>query len=255
MISQGLPEESLILITTQFLSVFENDDAWLDCLKTLGIKKVRHTRIITEGALIGSLVAHGFNLDMVIVSDDAGQFNILNHALCWVHAERLINKLIGLTEEQKQAVQDIRAEIWELYASLKEFKAQPGNEKKTVIKAKFDEIFTKKTCFASLNNALKRIHRNKRELLRVLDFPDTPLHNNLSENDIQNMSNAEKSAGRPEVIWDDNAEIRSQRLKKTCRKLKISFWEYLKDRLSSANVIPDLSDIITIKALQLSVEL
>ena len=127
--------------------------------------------------MIGSLVTHGFNLDMFIVSYDAGQFNVLNHSLCWVHAERLINKLIGLTEEQKQAVQDIRAEIWELYASLKEFKAQPGNEKKASIKAKFDEIFTKKTCFASLNNALKRIHRNKRELLRVLDFPDTPLNN------------------------------------------------------------------------------
>ena len=255
MISQGLPKEPFILITTQFLSVFENDDAWLDCLKTLGIKKVRHIRIITEGALIGSLVAHGFNLDMVILSDDASQFNVLNHALCWVHAERLINKLIGLTEEQKQAVQDIRAEIWELYASLKEFKAQPSNEKKTSIQAKFDKIFTKKTCFAFLNNALKRIHRNKRELLRVLDFPVTPLHNNLSENDIREYVKRRKISGSIRSDLGRQCRDTFTSLKKTCRKLTISFWEYLKDRLSGANEIPDLSDIITIKALQLSVEL
>jgi len=29
------------------------------------------------------------------MSDDAGQFNILLHALCWIHAKRTINKLFG----------------------------------------------------------------------------------------------------------------------------------------------------------------
>ena len=67
MISQGLPQESLTLITTQFLMVFENDDAWMDCLKKLGIKKVRHIRIATEGALIGSLVVHGFRACLKII--------------------------------------------------------------------------------------------------------------------------------------------------------------------------------------------
>jgi len=34
-------------------------------------------------------------------------------------------------------------------------------------------------------------------------------------------------------------------LKKTCRKLGISFWDYLCDRLSGANNIPPLPEIVS----------
>jgi hypothetical protein len=32
--------------------------------------------------------AYGFLRDAVVLSDDAGQFDVGQHALCWVHAER-----------------------------------------------------------------------------------------------------------------------------------------------------------------------
>ena len=67
--------------------------------------------------------------------------------------------------------------------------------KKPILRPQFDKIFTQKTCFASLNNALKRIYRNKPELLRVLDFPDIPLHNNTSENDIRDYVKRRKVSG------------------------------------------------------------
>jgi len=35
---------------------------------------------------------------VVIVSDGTGQFVILLYALCWVHAERLVHKLIPLND-------------------------------------------------------------------------------------------------------------------------------------------------------------
>ena len=60
-------------------------------MESLGIKKPWHIKMVTEGALIGSLIEHGFNTEMVIISDDTGQFNVMIHALCWGHAERLIN--------------------------------------------------------------------------------------------------------------------------------------------------------------------
>ena len=100
------------LVTSKFSTVCEDDIAWDEFVKSLGIEKPLYIKIITEGALIGSLIEHGFNTDMVIVSDDAGQFNVLIHALCWIHAERLINKLIGLTDKQKEAVKSIRSDIW-----------------------------------------------------------------------------------------------------------------------------------------------
>jgi len=40
---------------------------------------------------------HGFLREAVIVSDDAGQFNIAQHELCWVHAERLVHRLDAFT--------------------------------------------------------------------------------------------------------------------------------------------------------------
>lgn len=252
MISQGLPQDPLTLVTTKLLTVFQDDIAWYEFLKSLGIEKPRHIRIATEGALIGSLIEHGFNTDMVIVSDDAGQFNVLIHALCWVHAERLINKLIGLTDDQKEAVKSIRSDIWEFYTSLKDFKEQPDDEKKADIEAQFDKIFTQKTCFASLNNALKRICRNKPELLRVLDSPDIPLHNNLSENDIRDYVKRRKVSGSTRNDLGRKCRDTFTSLKKTCRKLKISFWGYLKDRLCGLNEIPSLPDLVTIKALDLN---
>ena len=56
---------------------------------------------------------------MVIVSDDAGQFRLGDHALCWVHAERLVHKLVPANNQQRRAVELTRTLIWWLYADLK----------------------------------------------------------------------------------------------------------------------------------------
>ena len=60
-------------------------------------------RIATEGALWGAIKAHGLLPETVIVSDDAGQFAVGRHALCWVHAERLVHKLDTFTDQQRAA--------------------------------------------------------------------------------------------------------------------------------------------------------
>jgi hypothetical protein len=65
-------------------------EMWLD---KHGINAPRHRKIITEGALMGGLLAQGIPVNFSIVSDDAGQFNVFDHALCWINAERIINRL------------------------------------------------------------------------------------------------------------------------------------------------------------------
>ena len=42
---------------------------------------------------------------------------------------------------------------------------------KSTLEARFDAIFTQKTEYATLNSLLKRLYRNKAELLQVLDHP------------------------------------------------------------------------------------
>lgn len=244
MASHGLANAQIVKLVPLMPSVFENIDHWEAKLNELGITGARHIQIATEGALLGSIFEHGFNRDMVIISDDAGQFNILTHALCWIHAERTFCKLIGYSDENIQALDNTRSQIWELYAELKEYKKSPDDQKKARIESRFDEIFTRQTCFASLNQALKRIYQNKSELLLVLDRPDIPLHNNLSERDIREYVKRRKVSGSTRSSPGRKCRDTFTSLKKTCRKLGVSFWEYIKDRVANLNAVPRLSDLM-----------
>ena len=177
MAAQNLPKVVLEKLAARGDRVFANQAQWQVALKGWGITDGRHVRIATEGALLGSALEHGLNPQLAIVSDDAGQFNVLLHALCWIHAERLLAKLVGFNDEQRQALEDVRAAVWQLYRDLKDYKAGPTAQAKQALKARFDALCTTTTCFTSLNKALKRMHRNKDELLLVLERPDLPLHN------------------------------------------------------------------------------
>ena len=88
---------------------------------------------------------------MVIVSDDAGQFNVFSHALCWVHAERLVHKLIPLNDQHRIDIQDVRDQIWTLYRDLKIFQKNPIPEQKDELAIRFETIFFQKNSFEILN--------------------------------------------------------------------------------------------------------
>ena len=245
-----LPQTPFNLLKAQKDNIFENEQQWKDNLKVLGISKNRHIQIATEGALLGSVLNHGFSRELVIVSDDAGQFNLLLllHALCWIHAERLINKLIPFNDNQREAIKLIRSKIWKFYDDLKKYKVAPDKKKKTELEARFNDIFTTKTCFATLNQVLKRLYENKAELLLVLDRPELPLHNNLSEGDIREYVMRRKISASTRSILGRKCRDTLLSLKKTSRKLNVSFWKYLYDRESKENKIPDLSELIRLKA-------
>ena len=110
------------LLAAHPAKVFADEATWKAHLAVLGIDRLAVTpdpvRIATEGALWGTIQAHGLLPGTVIVSDDAGQFRLGEHALCWVHAERLIHKLVPTTDEQRRAIELKRTLIWWLYADL-----------------------------------------------------------------------------------------------------------------------------------------
>ncbi len=227
---------------------FSTKEEWDSFLTDSGIVKPRHVQIVTEGALLGSVLEHGINKELVIVSDDAGQFNILLHALCWIHAERNIKKLVGFNEGQRQALKSVRGLIWDFYDDLKAYKENPDPSKIEELEERFDEIFSTQTCFASLNMALSKILSNKSELLLVLKRPEIPLHNTGSENDIREYVTVRKiSAGTRSDLGRKCRDTFTSH-KKTCRKNDISFWDYLGDRLSGLNLIPRLADLIRRRA-------
>jgi len=196
--------------------------------------------------LWGSIAEQGLLKDAVIVSDGAGQFRIAEHALCWVHAERLIHKLDTFCKAQVQAKERIRARIWRLYKALKAYRQAPAPRRASELRRRFDAIFSAETGFATLDRLLARLLAQKDELLMVLKRPDIPLHTNGSENDIRCQVTRRKiSAG---TRSDEGRDSRDAflGLMKTCAKHAISFWDYLGDRLGApeAPAVPTLAELV-----------
>jgi len=229
---------------------FADQAAWKAHLDQLGISALQVTpdpaQIATEGALWGSVREHGFLPNTVIVSDDAGQFMVGRHALCWVHAERLVHKLDTFTDLHRTAQEWVRALIWWFYADLKAYRADPTARRRNEMRARFDRIFRRRTGFVTLDRLLERLHANKPELLMVLDRPEIPLHTNGSERDIRSHVTKRKISGGTRS--DNGRDCRDAflGLMHTCTKLGISFWDYLGARLAipGQQVIPYLPDLI-----------
>jgi hypothetical protein len=218
---------------------FTSQAAWNAHLERLGISALTvnpdPVTVATEGALWGSLKAHGFLPNTVIVSDDAGQFNVGQHGLCWVHAERLVHKLDAFTDEQRKAQRRIRALIWWFYGDLKAYRQQPTKERKAALRARFERIFKRKTGFVTLDRLLARLHANKAELLMVLERPEIPLHTNGSENDVRCQVTRRKISGGTRSDAGRDCRDAFLGLSKTCAKLGITFWDYLGSRLAVTN--------------------
>ena len=250
--SYKLPKGPLEALSAQQGQRFEDKEQWEAGLASLGITRKRHVRIATEGGLLGSVVSGQLNPQLAVMSDDAGQFDVLAHALCWIHAERTLAKLVGFNDLQREALEAVRTQVWDFYRDLKDYKIAPNAEKKAELEKRFDEIFTQKTCFATLNQALKRLHNNRSELLLVLERPDIPLHNNESERDIREYVKKRKISGSTRSELGRQCRDTFASLKKTCRKLGVSFWAYLKARLSGSDTIPPLPEIIRQRAQEAS---
>lgn len=182
--------------------------------------------------------------DLAILSDDAGQFDVLLHALCWVHAERNVVKLVGFDDAQREALAGVRSQLWAIYDALKAYKLNPRKRERTRIEKAFEALCTTRTCFETLNQALKRMHRSKAELLRVLDRPELALHNNASERAIRESVKKRKISGSTRSADGRRCRDTFASLKKTCRKHALSFWAYLNDRLFGTGRIAPLAECV-----------
>lgn len=229
--------------------VFSSPKQWERHLRALGLTDLKvapdPVTIASEGALWGAIRHQGLLKDAVVVSDDAGQFHVGRHALCWVHAERLVHKLVPANDKQRNTVAVAKRMIWWFYGRLKEYKLAPNPQRAALLRAQFDRIFRRRTGYATLDSLFKRLHRNKDDLLRVLERPDIPLNTNASENDIRAFVTKRKISGGTVSEKGRDARDVMLGLAKTCMKLKLSFYHYLGARLvSAAHPMPPLSSLV-----------
>jgi hypothetical protein len=191
---QNLPELKLKLLERARGQKFTSRADWMEFLKRLGIKEKQDVKTAIEGALIGSILKRRINSNFSIISnaaitsmwlptlpascrrgDDAGQFDVLLHGLCWIHSERVITSLHTVSFEQDELIKEALNDFWGVFKMLHAYKTEPSVEKRRKIEIRFTEVFSRQTSYPSLNKALKSLKNKKSELLLVLEKPEIPL--------------------------------------------------------------------------------
>ena len=243
---QGISEKTQAILDANYEKRFTCEKAWKKFLEIHGISSKKDIRLATEAALLGSAIEHGLPPDTEILSDAAKQFDIciLVNAFCWIHEERHYRKFIALAEEEKAWIVKIRNGIWDLYEKLKTYKKRPEKDLRQKIEISFDKLFGSKTGYQSIDHLLGNTLSRKEGLLQVLNYPWIALHNNDCERDIREYVKRRKISGSTRSELGRKARDTFTSLKKTCRKLGICFWDYLRDRIGKYGRIPPLSDLI-----------
>ena len=247
--SQGISLERkarLAGVVGKGIRIISGEKAWERQLAAWNIRGDEPRRIVTEAALFGALMHYEMYVGQPLVSDDAGQFKIsgLLHALCWLHAERSIRKLVALSPREQEAVDGVRDAVWKYYQRLRAYRESPTPQRKAALERDFERLFRRRTGFADLNEALRRIHEKRDDLLLVLQRPEIPLHNNLSESDIREWAKRRKISAGTRSELGRRCRDTFISLKKTCRKLGVSFWRYLQDRIRGAREILALPELM-----------
>lgn len=140
-------------------------------------------------------------------------------------------KLSPLVSRHADALTAFQDRFWDYYAALQKYRAVPTEELAIKLRQDVDELFVTRTGYEALDQRIAKTESNRDELLTVLSEPAVPLHNNASE------LGARVSARRRDV----SLHSRSQRgvramdifttLVQSSKKLSLSVYAYLRDRL------------------------
>jgi hypothetical protein len=189
----------------------------------------------------------------LLLCDDAPQFNWIaaESALCWVHEGRHYKKLMPVFAHHLELLNDFRKQFWDFYHALWAYKRQPTSEGSDWLEREFDRLFSTCTGYAALDAQIVRTRKKKASLLMVLKYPEIPLHNNPAELGARQRVRKRDVSFGPRTQEGGKAWDTFMSLAATARKLGISFYQYIHDRISQANQMPSLANMIEIRASEL----
>lgn len=188
-----------------------------------------------------------------LVCDDAPQFQQVTEevALCWVHEGRHYAKLTPSVPSYRALLEAFRTRFWAYYRELLAYKRQPTPEERARLSAAFDELFTPATGYAALDERIALTRAKKADLLRVLEHPELPLHNNPAELAARRRVRKRDASFGPRSAAGRWAWDTYQTLAATAQQLGVRFLLYLRDRLTRDGQIPPLADLLTARAATL----
>ncbi|MFN0073274.1 MAG: transposase, partial [Chloroflexota bacterium] len=115
-----------------------------------------------------------------LVCDDAAAFRLVTEdiALCWVHEGRQYTKLVAYLDIHRQMLDTVRDQFWTYYRELRAYREHPTADERTRLTARFEALFGQVTGSRLLDERLAKTRDKQASLLRVLEHPELPLHNN-----------------------------------------------------------------------------
>jgi hypothetical protein len=225
--------------------------AWLaEHLPQLG-EQHRHA-ILEAAAVAGYHSQQEFPLIDLLLCDDAPQFKRLTNelALCWVHAGRHYKKLNPVVAPHRDLLADFLTRYWDYYDNLLTYPFHPTPPEAERLTQAFDNLFAETTGYAALDDRIAKTKAKKDTLLMVLKHPEIPLHNNPAELEGRRRARKRDVSFGPRTEDGKKAWDTFLSLAATAKKLGVSFYQYIHDRLTTANIIPPFANLIAQQAQQ-----
>jgi hypothetical protein len=137
---------------------------------------------------------------------------------------------------------------WAFYDALLAYRSAPAPEQVPRLEAEFHGLFSTVTGYTGLDRRIGMTRDKKDALLMVLRHPEIPLHNNPAEIEMRHRVRKRDVSFGPRTedgkrAWDTFATLLA-----TTKKLGVSFYRYVYDRVTESGEIPNLADLIVIRA-------
>jgi len=256
-LQQARVSESVLACVRQWPQAVLLDEAAFSLLveQQLSAVNVQHQRLVQEAAAITAYHAQQeFPVVQVLLADDAPQFKRVTAglSLCWVHDARYYQKLSPSVAYHRRLLEQFQERYWTFYRKLLAYRQDPTPEQVPRLEAEFDQLFSTVSGYKGLDERIAVTRGNKASLLLVLYHPELPLHNNPAEIEMRRRVRKRDVSFGPRTeegkrVWDTFATLLA-----TTQKLGVSFFRYIYDRVSAANQIPNLADLITQCAQQMN---
>lgn len=245
----GLSEKRLSALKALNLSEGLMEAVTLEkAIKTLFPDEHHHTtsqRIIREAAAIVAYQQH-YNKTKILLTDGARQFQRLtqHHGLCWVHEGRHYKKLMPVLMIHRELLDAYRAEFWQYYRRLLDFKKAPKHAAAKKLSKDFDLLFSRKTGYLDLDERIASTLAEKERLLLALKFPHIPLHNNAAEGGARIQARKRDISFQTKNAKGTQAKDTLMTIIETAKKLRVNTFNYIYDRLSKKFAMTSLADLI-----------
>ncbi len=216
-----------------------------------GLGKVQRNRVKEASAIAYYHQQSECPIIKTLICDDAPQFKLLTEelSLCWVHEGRHYKKLNPLVGCHQKLLEDFLDDFWDYYRELLSYREYPNEEMASKLKSEFLRIFGSQSGYQELDQRKELTRAKMTELLLVLEHPELPLHNNSAELAARTMVQRRNISYGTQTELGTMAWDTFMSLVDTTRKLGISFFEYVADRISQTRNIPPLATIISSKSM------